>query len=199
MHTSISRLQHCFPTVDFRSVAGARLSDTVDRAVSPILKDILNDCEIDIVFPRATAMNILRRRRNNAIDDTSNGNSNSNDNGNTNTALPPQTPSNDHTDFRILPAQKLQEIITKPKGQKRQKAWIFGLGGIFGLVVAALLAANQNQMLDLAALGDINLESLVDVLPAGILRDARDFQVNILFIPTRSVKVRKEREGNANG
>src|SRR5690349_2818957 len=94
---------------------------------------------------------------------------------------PPQTPSDGHTDFRILPAQKLQEIIHKPKGQKRKNAWIFGLGGIFGLVVAALFA-NQNQMLDLAALQDINLESIVDVLPAGILRDARDFQVSLSYI-----------------
>ena len=89
----------------------------------------------------------------------------------------PQTPSNDHTDFRILPAEKLHDLVHRPKGQKRQKAWIFGLGGIFGLVVAAMFA-NQNQMLDLAAFQDLNLESIIDVLPAGILRDAKDFQVS---------------------
>jgi phospholipid:diacylglycerol acyltransferase len=93
----------------------------------------------------------------------------------------PKTPSNDHTDFRILPAEKLHDLVHKPKGQKRQKAWIFGLGGIFGLVIAALFA-NQNKMLDLAALQDINLESIIDVLPAGILSDARDLQVRLCSI-----------------
>ncbi|KIW05492.1 uncharacterized protein PV09_03376 [Verruconis gallopava] len=87
----------------------------------------------------------------------------------------PQTPSNDHTDFRILPAEKLHEIIHRPKGSKRQKAWIFGLGGIFGIVIAALFA-KQNEMLDLAAFSDLNLDSIIDVLPAGILSDAKNFQ-----------------------
>ena len=96
----------------------------------------------------------------------------------------PETPSNGHTDYSILPDQKLKDITAKPKGSKRQKAWIFGLGGLFGLVVAAMFA-NQNQMLDFAALQDINLESIVDVLPAGILREARDFQVSQFDVELR--------------
>jgi phospholipid:diacylglycerol acyltransferase len=116
-------------------------------------------------------MNILRQRNvgANALSSTRSGPPSQVDT--------PKTPSNDHTDFRILPAEKLHELVHKPKGQKRQKAWIFGLGGIFGLVIAALFA-NQNQMLDLAALQDINLESIIDILPAGILSDARNFQVS---------------------
>lgn len=116
-------------------------------------------------------MNVLRRRNAGSSSSSSAGN------GPPSHINIPQTPSNDHTDFRILPAQKLHEIVQGPKGSKRQKAWIFGLGGIFGLVVAAMFA-NQNQMLDLAAFQDLNLESIIDVLPAGILRDAKDFQVS---------------------
>jgi phospholipid:diacylglycerol acyltransferase len=115
-------------------------------------------------------MNILRRR--NAASSSASSNT-----GTPSHSDAPQTPSNNHTDYRILPAQKLNEITHKQKGSKRQKAWIFGLGGIFGIVIAALFA-NQNQMLDLAMLQDLNLESIMDVLPAGFMREARDFQVS---------------------
>lgn len=111
-------------------------------------------------------MNILRRRK-----------AGPDDKGPPSHTEIPHTPSNDHTDYRILPAQKLHEIVHKPKGTKRQKAWIFGLGGIFGIVIAALFA-NHNQIIDLAAIQDLNLDSFMDVLPAGILSDARSFQVS---------------------
>ena len=55
--------------------------------------------------------------------------------------------------------------------------WIFGLGGVFGIVVAALFAGH-NEMLDLAMLQDLNLDSILDVLPAGMISEARDFQVS---------------------
>jgi phospholipid:diacylglycerol acyltransferase len=115
-------------------------------------------------------MNILRRRK-------AGSSSSSSGSGPPSHLRSPQTPSNDHDDYRILPAQQLSDIVHKPKGSKRQKAWIFGLGGIFGLVIAALFA-NHNEMIDLAVLQDLNLESIMDVLPAGFLSEARDFQVS---------------------
>lgn len=62
---------------------------------------------------------------------------------------------------------------------KRGKRWqfsIFGLGGLFGLVVAAFFA-NQHDVLNLEGLVDFNMESLLDVIPAGIVKDARDLTV----------------------
>jgi phospholipid:diacylglycerol acyltransferase len=78
--------------------------------------------------------------------------------------------------YRVVPVQKLHKL-TKPRGSKRRTAWIFGLGGIFGIVVAAFFAGH-NEMLDLAAFQDLNLDSIMDVLPAGLISDAKDFQVS---------------------
>jgi phospholipid:diacylglycerol acyltransferase len=58
---------------------------------------------------------------------------------------------------------------------KRRNGLIFTLGGIFG-VFLALFFANQNE-LSLEALMDLNLDALIDVIPAGVLRDAKQFSV----------------------
>lgn len=68
--------------------------------------------------------------------------------------------------------------LQKLKG-KRSKRWqlsIFGLGGIFGLVVAAFFA-NQHDVINLEGLVDFNMEALLDVIPAGIVNDAKDITV----------------------
>ncbi|EEQ30630.1 Phospholipid:diacylglycerol acyltransferase [Microsporum canis CBS 113480] len=57
---------------------------------------------------------------------------------------------------------------------KRRNGLIFGLGGIFGIFVA-LFFANQNEVISLDALLDLNIDSLIDVIPAGIVRDAKEF------------------------
>ena len=62
---------------------------------------------------------------------------------------------------------------------KRSKRWqfsIFILGGLFGLVGAAFFA-NQHDVINLEGLVDFNLESLLDVIPAGIVKDAKDLTV----------------------
>lgn len=82
-------------------------------------------------------------------------------------------------DVTVVPSKHLEKLAQKakqPKGTKRRNAWIFGLGGVFGLMVAAFFAGNQ-EMLDLKALADLNLDSLLDVLPAGLIQDAKDLQV----------------------
>lgn len=63
------------------------------------------------------------------------------------------------------------------KGRKRRNAWVFGLGGLFG-VLAAGFFAGKNDLMDLAALQSMNLDSIFDVLPAGLLRDAQALQVS---------------------
>lgn len=83
-----------------------------------------------------------------------------------------------------IPRKKLEHFNSyvtssknrKPKGGKRRNAWVFGLGGLFGIVVAVYFAGNA-EVLDLSYLKDLNLDSILDVLPAGMIKEAHDFQV----------------------
>lgn len=78
-------------------------------------------------------------------------------------------------DLRVVPEKKLTHLKKHKAGGKRRTAWIFTLGGIFGIAVAAFFVGN-NEILDIAALGDLNLDSLLEVLPAGLVNDAKEFQ-----------------------
>ncbi|KAK2739016.1 hypothetical protein FQN57_006698 [Myotisia sp. PD_48] len=68
----------------------------------------------------------------------------------------------------------LPENAPLKRRSKRRNGLIFGLGGIFG-VFLALFFANQNEVISLDALMDLNLDTLIDVIPAGIVRDAKEF------------------------
>lgn len=82
----------------------------------------------------------------------------------------------------VIPAKKLEELnahVTgkgKKRGVKRRNLWVFGLGGLFGIVVAGLLAQRQ-EMIDLSHLADMNLDSFADILPAGLMKEVRAMQV----------------------
>lgn len=71
--------------------------------------------------------------------------------------------------------RKIEEVSVK-RGRKRRNGLVFTLGGIFGVFVA-LFFANQNEVISLDALMDLNLDSLIDVIPAGIIKDAKEFSV----------------------
>ena len=76
-------------------------------------------------------------------------------------------------EVRLVPISK----IRSERGHKRRNGFIFVLGGLFGLLVAAFFA-NRHDVINLDEwLAELNLENLVDVIPAGILRDAKDIQV----------------------
>ena len=92
---------------------------------------------------------------------------------------PSTSPSRDATPephppekVRLVPVAKLH----KHKTHKRRNGFIFGLGGLFGILVAGFFA-NQQQVISLDGMLDLNLESLLDVIPAGIIRDAKDLTV----------------------
>lgn len=90
-------------------------------------------------------------------------------------------------DLAVVPSKQLHKLAEKakrPKGTKRRNAWIFGLGGVFGVVVAAFFAGQQD-MLDLKALAELNLDSILDVLPAGLVKDAQDLQVGAFHHSSR--------------
>jgi phospholipid:diacylglycerol acyltransferase len=115
-------------------------------------------------------MNFLRRRN---VVETSNHKAGA-------TVSKPEEPETEG-EFHILGDKKLENLVKKPKGGKRRTAWIFALGGIFGLAIAAILVG-PNDYLDLTMFQDLNMDTIFDVLPAGMLREAKDFQVSIGLI-----------------
>jgi phospholipid:diacylglycerol acyltransferase len=77
--------------------------------------------------------------------------------------------------------QKSQSFVTKPRS-KRRNGLIFVLGGIFGILVAAFFA-NQQDVISLDALMDLNLDALMDVIPQGIMKDVSEFSVCQPLVP----------------
>lgn len=75
--------------------------------------------------------------------------------------------------------KRLKDGSGKPKTSRRRNVWIFGLGGLFGTLLAAAFAS-KSDIVDLSALTDVNFESLMGVLPAGLLREAQALQVGLL-------------------
>ena len=90
------------------------------------------------------------------------------------------TPEKDE-EVRLISTEKLKHLTHKAthasqKGRKRRNGLIFGLGGLFGIVLAAFFA-NQHDV-DLRGMLDMNFyEGLLDVIPAGVLREAKDITV----------------------
>ncbi|KAK7513000.1 phospholipid:diacylglycerol acyltransferase-like protein [Phyllosticta citriasiana] len=66
-------------------------------------------------------------------------------------------------------------VQKKSFGSKRWNLFVLGLGGVLGIVLAGWFAQN-NEMIDLAAITDLNLETIADIVPAGLLQDAKDLQ-----------------------
>jgi phospholipid:diacylglycerol acyltransferase len=78
--------------------------------------------------------------------------------------------------LRVVTAEKLHKL-KKDRNSKRRNVWIFGLGGLFGIAVAAFFAGS-NDMIDLSSLTDMNMDSILEALPAGLVRDAQQRQVS---------------------
>ncbi|KAL4906138.1 hypothetical protein BDW74DRAFT_139063 [Aspergillus multicolor] len=69
--------------------------------------------------------------------------------------------------------ERKQSFMTKPKS-KRRNGLIFLLGGVFG-IFCAVFFAQQQDVISLESLMDLNIDSLMDVIPQSIMRDAREF------------------------
>lgn len=77
---------------------------------------------------------------------------------------------------------KVKQLVIKPQAKRRSKrrnGLIFALGGLFGIFIA-LFFANQQDVISLDSLMDLNIESLIDVIPQGIVRDAKQFTVCLM-------------------
>ncbi|KAJ5141417.1 hypothetical protein N7526_002412 [Penicillium atrosanguineum] len=68
---------------------------------------------------------------------------------------------------------KVKQLVIRPRS-KRRNGFIFVLGGLFGIFIA-LFFANQQEVISLESLLDLNLDSLIDAIPQGIISDAKQF------------------------
>ena len=75
-------------------------------------------------------------------------------------------------DVKLVSTKKLDKLL-KRRPSKKRYGLIFSLGGLVGLVIALFLA-QQNDVVALQGLLGVNLESIMDVLPAGVIKDAKD-------------------------
>jgi phospholipid:diacylglycerol acyltransferase len=82
-------------------------------------------------------------------------------------------------EVRLAPVSKIITDANKPKTRKRRNGFIFFLGGVFGLLAAGFFA-QRSDLLDFPELRELSMESLIEVLPAGFVSDARDLAVSAL-------------------
>src|SRR5580700_844975 len=78
-------------------------------------------------------------------------------------------------EVQLAPDSKIT-VHRKVKGGKRRNGFVFFLGGLAGIVAAGLFA-KTNDLIDLPEFGELSMDSLLDVLPASFVKDARDLVV----------------------
>jgi phospholipid:diacylglycerol acyltransferase len=79
-------------------------------------------------------------------------------------------------------ARDLHRLVKKgAESSKKRSFWTFALGGFFGIAVA-IFFIGHNEIIDFAGMQDFTLDSILDVLPAGMLREAKEFQVRAAFL-----------------
>lgn len=71
---------------------------------------------------------------------------------------------------------KIHNEHKKSKHRKRRNGLVFGLGGLFGIVVAGFFAG-KSDLIDFPEFSELSVDSIMDVLPAGFVREARDLAV----------------------
>src|ERR1700760_2013283 len=92
-------------------------------------------------------------------------------------STPPPTDSPGKAeDVKLAP---VSEVVSekghhkKHKPHKRRSTSIFFLGGLFGIFVAGFFA-KPSDLIEFPELGELSMDSILDVLPAGFVKDARD-------------------------
>ncbi|KAH8844229.1 hypothetical protein MCOR27_007167 [Pyricularia oryzae] len=92
---------------------------------------------------------------------------------------PSPTPTPTDTPRTASPAReekekKIHVVHHKPRTRKRRNTFIFLLGSLSGIIAAGF--AKTNDLIDFPEIGDLgmSMDSLLDVLPAGLVKDMSD-------------------------
>lgn len=86
------------------------------------------------------------------------------------------SPAPEREEVKLISKQKLEKLeqkVIKGKGSRRRSTLWFFIGGLIGLIAALFLAESQD-VIKLEGLLDVNLDSLMDVIPAGIVKDVKN-------------------------
>jgi phospholipid:diacylglycerol acyltransferase len=88
------------------------------------------------------------------------------------------TPSESPTPRDQSPAKegKITVVHHRPKTRKRKTTAIFLLGGLCGIIAAGFFA-QSNDLIEFPEIGGLSMDSLFDVLPAGLVKDVRELVV----------------------
>lgn len=82
-------------------------------------------------------------------------------------------------EVRLAPVSKIVDSTSHKhahNGKKRRNGLVFFLGGLFGILVAGFFAG-KSDLIDFPEFSELSMDSLMDVLPAGFVRDAKDLAV----------------------
>jgi phospholipid:diacylglycerol acyltransferase len=90
------------------------------------------------------------------------------------------TPDTTKEEVQLVAKSRLEELKRRTQERKpsKRRLWvIFLLGGLLGLFGAAFFA-DQQDVINLQGLTEFNFENFLDVIPAGIIKDAKDLTVS---------------------
>lgn len=71
--------------------------------------------------------------------------------------------------------------VYRPKTRKRRNTAIFLLGSLFGIIAAGFFA-KSNDLIGFPELGELTMDSFLDVLPAGLVKDMRELIVRSISV-----------------
>jgi phospholipid:diacylglycerol acyltransferase len=77
--------------------------------------------------------------------------------------------------------KKIKAQHKDKKHKKRRNGLVFGLGGLFGIVVAGFFAG-KSDLINIPEFSDLSMDAFMDVLPAGFVKEARDLAVGFRFL-----------------
>lgn len=86
---------------------------------------------------------------------------------------PPEPVAPEPGESPVEPGDKVK--LVHPK-RKRNLTAIFLLGSVFGILAAGFFA-KSNDLVAFPEIGEISVDSLLDALPAGLVKDVRDLVV----------------------
>lgn len=91
----------------------------------------------------------------------------------------PSVSSEDVTPVRdqspVKPGEEVK-VVQAHHRRKRKLGAIFLLGSLFGIIAAGFFA-KTNDLIDFPEIGELSVDNLLDILPAGLVKDVRDLVV----------------------